>query len=94
MQTPTIWCRILLVQSSATAPRARWTVTVADRQGLTATVDLEAEDLQTYKHFQTALLRETGSPFRYLPGDPQTAPRQALPIPEPDRATATREKSA
>jgi hypothetical protein len=94
VQTPTIWCRILLVQSSDTAPGSRWAVTVADRQGLTATVDLEAEDLQTYEHFQTALLRETGSPFRYLPVDPQTAPRQALPIPEPDRATATRAKSA
>jgi hypothetical protein len=94
VQTPTIWCRILLVRSSATAPGSRWAVTVADRQGVTATVDLEAEDLQTYEHFQTALLRETGSPFRYLPVHPQAAPRQAPPVPEPDLAAATREKSA
>jgi hypothetical protein len=94
VQTPTTWCRILLVRSSATAPGSRWAVTVADRQGVTATVDLEAEDLQTYEHFQTALLRETGSPFRYLPVHPQAASRRAPPDPESDLAATAREKSA
>ena len=94
MPPPTILCRILHVLLSATTSGCHWAVTVADRQGLTATVDLEAEDLQTYEHFQTALLRETGSPFRYMPVHPQAAPRQAPPVPEPDRATATRAKSA
>jgi hypothetical protein len=62
------------VLPSATAPGGWWTVTEVDRQGVTVTVDLEAEALQTYERFQAALLRETGSPFRYLPVEPQTAP--------------------
>jgi hypothetical protein len=38
---------------------------------MTVTVDLGADELQTYERFQAALLRETGSPFRYLPIEPQ-----------------------
>jgi hypothetical protein len=58
------------------------------------TVDIDAKELQTYERFQAALLRETGSPFRYLPVEPQTAPGKDLPAPVPDVAAATREKSA
>jgi hypothetical protein len=64
VQPPTIFCCILHVLPSATAPGGCWAVTVADRQGVTVTVDLAAEALQTYECFQAALLRETGSPFR------------------------------
>jgi hypothetical protein len=68
---PTIFCRILHVTPSATAPECRWSVTVADDQGATVTVDLAAEEVKTYEGFQAALLRETGSPFRYLACEPQ-----------------------
>jgi hypothetical protein len=71
---PTIFGRILQVLPSATAPGCRWAVTVADGQGLSVTVDLKAEDLRTYARFQAAILRETGSPFRYLPVQPQLKP--------------------
>jgi hypothetical protein len=67
---------------------------VADHQGLTVTVDLDAEDLQTYERFQTALLRETGSPFRYLSVQPQATPRQPQPAAGPGLASATRETSS
>lgn len=76
MHPPTIFCRILHALPSTAAPECRWAVTVADGQGLTVTVDLAAEELQTYERFQAALLRETGSPFRYLPIKPQPAPTQ------------------
>jgi hypothetical protein len=91
---PTIFCHILHVLPSHTAPGCCWAVTVADRQGVTVTVDLEAEALQTYERFQAALLRKTGSPFRYLPIEPWAVPTQAPPAPEPSVAAATREKSA
>jgi hypothetical protein len=91
----TIFWHILHVLPSYTAPGCCcWTVTVADRQGVSVTVDLEAEALQTYERFQAALLRETGSPFRYLPIEPRAVPTQAPPAPEPSIAAATREKSA
>ena len=61
---------------------------------LPVTVDLEAKALQTYERFQAALLRKTGSPFRYLPIEPRAVPTQAPPAPEPSVAAATREKSA
>jgi hypothetical protein len=70
----TIFCRILHVLLSATTPGCRWAVTVADRKGVTATVDLKEEDLRTYERFQAAILRETGSPFRYLPVQHQLKP--------------------
>jgi hypothetical protein len=91
---PTIFCCILHVLPSATAPGGCWAVTVADRQGVTVTVDLAAEALQTYECFQAALLRETGSPFRYLPVEPQVASTQAPIAPKPGVAVATRQKSA
>jgi uncharacterized protein YabE (DUF348 family) len=70
----TIFCRILHVLLSATTLGCRWAVTVADRKGVTATVDLKEEDLRTYERFQAAILRETGSPFRYLPIQSQCKP--------------------
>jgi hypothetical protein len=50
--------------------RDRWVVTVADRQGVTVTVDVGAAALQTCECLQVALLRKTASPFRYLPVQP------------------------
>jgi hypothetical protein len=94
VQPPTIFCHILHVLPSSTAPGCRWTVTVADRQGATVTVDIDAKELQTYERFQAALLRETGSPFRYLPVEPQTASMKDPPAPVSDVAAAAREKSA
>jgi|SRR5882724_1239958 len=91
---PRSFCRILHVLPSHTAPGCCWAVTVADRQGVTVTVDLEAEALQTYERFQAALLRKTGSPFCYLPIEPRAVPMQAPPAPEPSVAASTREKSA
>jgi hypothetical protein len=67
---------------------------VADRQGITVTVNLKAEDLQIYERFQAALLRETGSSFRYLPIESLPVPTQAPSAPEQSGAVATREKSA
>jgi hypothetical protein len=91
VQPPTIFCRILHVLPSSTAPACCWAVTVADRQGgATMTVDIDAKELQTYERFQAALLRETGSPFRYLPVEPQIAPRKDPPAPVSDVAAATR----
>ena len=49
---PTIFCRILHVLPSTAAPECRWAVTVADGQGVTVTVDLSTEELQTYERFQ------------------------------------------
>lgn len=86
---PTIFCHILHVLPSHTAPGCCWAVTVADRQGVTVTVDLEAEALQTYERFQAALLRKTGSSFRYLPIEPRAVPTQAPPAPEPSVVAAT-----
>ena len=74
MPPPRIFCRILHVVPSATAPGCRSAVTVADEQGLSVTVDLKTEDLRTYERFQAAILRETGSPFRYLPIQSQCKP--------------------
>jgi hypothetical protein len=61
VQPPTIWCCILLhVLPSATAPGGWWTVTLADRQGVTVTVDLAAAAVPTYECCHAAL-REVGS---------------------------------
>jgi hypothetical protein len=47
-------------------------VTLADSQGQTATLMLEARDLRTYQAFQAAVRRETGASFRYRPaGQPE-----------------------
>jgi hypothetical protein len=94
VQPPTIWCCILRVLSSATAPGGWWTVTVADRQRVTVTVDLAAAAVPTYECFQAALRRATGHPFRYLPVEPQAASTQAPIAPKPGVAVATRQKSA
>ena len=90
----TIFCRILRVLPSTAAAECRWTVTVADSQGMTVTVDLAAEDLQTYERFQAALLRETGSPFRYLPIEPRPAPTQVRRRQPRDAAVVTSAGSA
>lgn len=86
---PTIFCRILHVLPSNTVPECRWAVTVADGQGLTLTVVLASEELQTYERFQAALLRETGSPFRDLPVQPQPAPTRVRQRHSQDAAVAT-----
>ena len=91
---PTIFCRILHVLPSAAAPECRWAVTVADGQGGTVTVDLAAEELETYERFQAALLRETGSPFRYLPIEPRPAPTQVRQRQPRDAAVVTSAGSA
>jgi hypothetical protein len=73
VQPPTLVYCILPVRPSATAPGGWWTVTVADRQGVTMTVDLAASAVPTYECCHAALRRATGHPFRYLPVEPQTA---------------------
>ena len=90
---PTIFCQILYVLPSPTAPGRRWVVTVADRQGMTVTVDLQAEELHTYERFQAGLLRETGSPFRYLPNEPRIGPTQAPSVPDLRVAVVGKEES-
>jgi hypothetical protein len=45
----------------------RVAVTVADPEGIAVTLVLRPADLATYTSFQAAVLRATGSPFRYLP---------------------------
>ena len=50
-------------------------VTVADREGIAVTLVLRPTDLATYTSFQAAVLRATGSPFRYLP---DTGPQGSL----------------
>jgi hypothetical protein len=94
VQPPTILCCILHVLPSATAPGGWWTVTVADRQGVTVTVGLAAAAVPTYECCHAALRHETGNPFRYLPVEPQTASAQAPIAPKPGVAVATRQKSA
>jgi hypothetical protein len=94
VQPPTIFCCIMQVMPSPTTPGCCWTVTLADRQGLTVTVDLTAEELQTYERFQAALLRETGCSFRYLPVEPLASPTQATPTPRPGVVAATRQTFA
>ena len=62
--------------------------------GGTVTVDLAAEELETYERFQAALLRETGSPFRYLPIEPRPAPTQVRQRQPRDAAVVTSAGSA
>jgi hypothetical protein len=66
-RTPTIWCTIQRVQSRPSWWSVRVAVTVADREGIAVTLVLRLTDLATYTSFQAAVLRATGSPFRYLP---------------------------
>ena len=74
---PTIFWHIFHVLPSYTAPGCCcWTVTVADRQGVTVTVDLEAEALQTYERFQAALLRKPGAPSAIYPLNLGQSPRR------------------
>ena len=93
MHPQTIFCRILHVLPSTVAPECRWAVTVADGHGVTVTVDLEADELQTYERFQAALLRETECPFRYLPIEPQPAHTQVRQIRPQDAAVVTSSSS-
>jgi hypothetical protein len=79
--TPTIWCSIQRVQPLPSWRSAGVAVTVADREGTAVTIALTASDLDTYASFQTAVLRATGHPFRYVP---VTAPRRS-PLAEPAR---------
>jgi hypothetical protein len=74
-RTPTIWCTIQRVQSQSSWWSVRMAVTVADREGIAITLVLRPADLATYSSFQAAVLRATGSPFRYLP---DTVPRGFL----------------
>jgi hypothetical protein len=74
-RTPTIWCTIQRVQSRPSWWSVRVAVTVADREGIAVTLVLRPADLATYPSFQSAVLRATGSPFRYLP---DTVPQGSL----------------
>jgi len=74
-RTPTIWCTIQPVQSRPSWWSVRVAVTVADREGIAVALVLRPADLATYPSFQAAVLRATGSPFRYLP---DTGPRGSL----------------
>ena len=74
-RTRTIWCTIQGVQSRPSWWSVRVAVTVADREGIAVTLVLRPTDLATYSSFQAAVLRATGSPFRYLP---DTVPRGFL----------------
>jgi len=56
---------------------------VADREGITVTLVLRPADLATYTRFQAAVLRTTGSPFRYLP---DMGPRGSV-VAQPDALT-------
>ena len=73
--SPTIWCMIQRVQSRPSWWSVRVAVTVADREGIAVTLMLRLADLATYPSFQAAVLRATGSPFRYLP---DTRPQGSL----------------
>src|SRR4030095_14527822 len=66
-RTPTIWCTIQRVQARPSWWSVRVAVTVADRGGTAVPLVLNLPDLPTYASFQAAVLRATGSPFRYLP---------------------------
>jgi hypothetical protein len=74
-RTSTIWCTIQRVQARLSWWSVGVAVTVADREGVTITLVLRPADLATYSSFQAAVLRATGSPFRYLP---DTVPRGFL----------------
>jgi hypothetical protein len=74
-RTPTLWCTIQRVQARPSWWSVRVAVTVANREGIAVTLVLRPTDLATYTGFQTAVLRATGSPFRYLP---DTVPRVFL----------------
>jgi hypothetical protein len=68
MLTPaTILCQILAVQPFPTPGDPRWVVTLGDGEGTVVTAALDAASLQTYERFQSAVHRETGHLFRYLP---------------------------
>jgi hypothetical protein len=82
-RTPTIWCTIQRVQARPSWWSVRVAVTVADREGIAVTLVLKLTDLATYTGFQAAVLRATGSPFRYLP---VTGPQGSL-VPQPAALT-------
>ena len=63
----TIFCIIQHVQPLEPPTRNRWAVSLADGEGETVTIELGADDLQTYERFQAAVLRHTGCRFRYRP---------------------------
>jgi hypothetical protein len=65
--TPTTFCLIQDVSLVDTPDGVGFAVTVADQEGTTARLALQAHDLVTYERFQAAVRRETGCPFRYLP---------------------------
>jgi hypothetical protein len=52
VQPPTIFCRILHVLPSSTAPGCCWAVTVADRQGAAMTVDIDARNCRLTSAFK------------------------------------------
>jgi hypothetical protein len=74
-RTPTIWCTIQRVRPRPSWWSVRVAVTIADREGIAVTLVLRPPDLATYTSFQAAVLRATGSPFRYLPN---TRPQDSL----------------
>jgi hypothetical protein len=80
LMPPTTFCLIGEVVLAPT-PHADVTVTVADQEGTTVTLALQAGDLVTYERFQAAVLRETGCRFQYLPwGSRSHATSRSQPI--------------
>ncbi len=63
---PTIFCIIREVSLAYTPQGVECTVTIADQEGTTVRLALQAHDLVTYERFQAAVQRETGSHFQYL----------------------------
>jgi hypothetical protein len=66
---PPTFCLIREVSLVDTPDGIGFAVTVADQEGTTARLALQAHDLVTYERFQAAVWRETGCPFRYRPWD-------------------------
>jgi hypothetical protein len=64
---PTIFCLIREVSPAYTPQGWGFTVTVADQEGTTVTLMLQADDLVTYERFQAAVRRETDGHFHYRP---------------------------
>jgi hypothetical protein len=61
------FCQIIRAEPVATSAGKRWKVTVGDRRGEVAMVELDEVSLQTYERFQAAVQKHTGRMFRYLP---------------------------
>jgi hypothetical protein len=61
------FCQIIRAEPVVTSAGKRWRVTVGDRSGEVAMVELDEVSLQTYERFQAAVREYTGRMFQYLP---------------------------